>query len=123
MDVVEPYHPDRVQRQFGLIHKIPQAPIAAEKAKRLDRSYVVKYNYTTTLFEQWESHLLAPHYRGMLLNPDDPDCEPDYMEWYKKVSHPLIQNPVHNQAPEAQGRRPRGQFIVDNQDRQVILLS
>ncbi|KAH6824221.1 hypothetical protein C2S53_001248 [Perilla frutescens var. hirtella] len=64
-DIVEPYLPDRVLRQFG-------------------RGMLASF------YEQWESHKLARERQGRVAYPSWA-CSPDYQQWYEFISHPRVQ--------------------------------
>ncbi|KAK9139649.1 hypothetical protein Scep_009330 [Stephania cephalantha] len=94
MDVVEPYHPERILRQFGYVQSIPDPPYRPLEAHRCPSAnkYSVKYGFQQDNWERWRNHLLAPEVRG-----EKAEFEflatPDYLPWFLKVSHPLISNP------------------------------
>ncbi|KAK9111886.1 hypothetical protein Scep_019405 [Stephania cephalantha] len=96
MDVVEPYHPERILRQFGHVQSIPDPPYRPLEAHRgpSANKYSVKYGFQQDNWERWRNHLLAPEVRG-----DKAEFEflatPDYLPWFLKVSHPVITNPSH----------------------------
>ncbi|KAK9133268.1 hypothetical protein Scep_012796 [Stephania cephalantha] len=94
MDVVEPYHPERILRQFGHVQSIPDPPYRPLEAHRgpFANKYSVKYGFQQDNWERWRNHLLAPEVRG-----DKAEFEflatPDYLPWFLKVSHPVITYP------------------------------
>ncbi|KAK9169113.1 hypothetical protein Syun_001253 [Stephania yunnanensis] len=96
MDVVEPYHPERILRQFGHVQSIPDPPYRPLEAHRgpSANKYSVKYEFQQDNWERWRNHLLAPEVRG-----DKAEFEffvtPDYLPWFLKVSHPVITNPSY----------------------------
>ncbi|KAK9104667.1 hypothetical protein Scep_021511 [Stephania cephalantha] len=93
MDVVEPYHPERILRQFGHVQSIPDPPYRPLEAHRGPSAlkYSVKYGFQADNWERWRNHLLAPQVRG-----EKAEFEflatPDYLPWFLKVSHPLLTN-------------------------------
>ncbi|KAK9140912.1 hypothetical protein Scep_010593 [Stephania cephalantha] len=96
MDVVEPYHPERILRQFGHVQFIsdpPYRPLEAHRGISALR-YSVKYGFQQDNWERWHNHLLAPEVHG-----DKVQFEflvtPDYLLWFLKVSHPVIANPSY----------------------------
>ncbi|KAK9105279.1 hypothetical protein Scep_022123 [Stephania cephalantha] len=66
MDVVEPYHPERILRQFGHVQSIPDLPYRPLEAHRgpSANKYSVKYGFQQDNWERWRNHLLAPEVRG-----------------------------------------------------------
>ncbi|KAL7237078.1 hypothetical protein ACSBR1_020199 [Camellia fascicularis] len=51
MHIVEPYHPDRVLRQFGRVQIIPSPPLALVRASRgsTAKQYIIAYKYLDTI--------------------------------------------------------------------------
>ncbi|MCL7034271.1 hypothetical protein MKW94_022542 [Papaver nudicaule] len=93
-EVVEPYHPDRVLRQFGRFQRIPNSPYSPVDVCRPKDSngYLVGFKGKYQYWVCWQDHLLPELERGhIVIRPSD--CDPAYMEWYKTVSHPRVQNP------------------------------
>ena len=91
-DVAEPYHPDRVLRQFQMVQTIPRAPLRPNKSKRgrTAQGYIVTFGYLAQLWDQAIDHLLQNR-SCPITRPSD--CVPGYLEWYRRVSHPIVQNP------------------------------
>ncbi|KAI8567956.1 hypothetical protein RHMOL_Rhmol02G0161400 [Rhododendron molle] len=60
MIVFEPYLPDRVLRQFGLVQLVPGSPLALLRGSRGSTSvtYSVVYQYTDALWQNWRDHML-----------------------------------------------------------------
>ncbi|KAG5565581.1 hypothetical protein RHGRI_001482 [Rhododendron griersonianum] len=60
MIVVEPYLPDRVLRQFGLVQLVPGPLLAPLRGTRGSTSatYSVVYQYTDALWQNWRDHTL-----------------------------------------------------------------
>ncbi|KAL7185844.1 hypothetical protein ACSBR2_027746 [Camellia fascicularis] len=74
MHIVEPYHPDRVLRQFGRVQIIPSPPLAPVRASRgsTAKQNSIAYKYLGTIWESWENHLLSETARSLLvLHPWD----------------------------------------------------
>ncbi|KAL7235053.1 hypothetical protein ACSBR1_018521 [Camellia fascicularis] len=61
MHIVEPYHSDRVLRQFGRVQIIPLPPLAPVRASRESsaKQYIIAYKYLDTIWKSWENHLLS----------------------------------------------------------------
>ena len=95
MDVVEPYHPERFLRQLGHVQGIPVDPYRPTEAVRGPKKYQVKYNFLQENWERWRNHLLAIEDRGEKAQFEFL-ATPDYLPWYLKVSHPIIENPDHS---------------------------
>ncbi|KAL7243211.1 hypothetical protein ACSBR1_015595 [Camellia fascicularis] len=81
MHIVEPYHPDRVLRQFGRVQIIPSpslAPVRASKGSTV-KQYIIAYKYLDTIWESWENHLLSEIARSVIiLHPWD--CVQGYLD-------------------------------------------
>ncbi|KAI8572219.1 hypothetical protein RHMOL_Rhmol01G0181200 [Rhododendron molle] len=60
MTVVEPYLPDRVLRQFGLVQFVPGPPLAQLRGSRgsTAATYSVVYQYTDALWQNWRDDFL-----------------------------------------------------------------
>ncbi|KAL7246747.1 hypothetical protein ACSBR2_001790 [Camellia fascicularis] len=96
MHIVEPYHPDRVLRQFGRVQIIPSPLLAPIRASRgsTAKQYIIAYKYLDMIWESWENHLLSEIARSVLvLHPWD--CVPGYLDWFTSISHVQVQNPTH----------------------------
>lgn len=93
-DNVEPYHPDRVLRQFGKRQKVPYPPLIPNEVRRGNTSqkYKLAFHVLGGYFQYWRTHVLSAEVRGGTANPAW-ECSPDYMDWYRKFSHPIVQNP------------------------------
>ncbi|KAH6807024.1 hypothetical protein C2S51_028132 [Perilla frutescens var. frutescens] len=91
-DIVEPYLPDRVLRQFGRVQTIPHPPLDPVVFRRGKKpgQYRVVWGMLTSFYEQWESHMLARERRGRVVYPAWV-CSPDYQQWYESISHPRVQ--------------------------------
>lgn len=60
MDVIEPYHPDRVLHQFGRVQDIPSPPMEPTNCLRgaKPNQYHEDYPYIAIFWDRWENHLL-----------------------------------------------------------------
>ena len=84
--VVEPYHPKRVLRQFGYIQTIPPRPFTPPRPDC--SSLLVQY------WERWTDHLLTDHSRGRrCLYAGSGESVPEYMAWYERISHRIVTPP------------------------------
>ena len=94
MDVDEPYHPDRILRQFGRVQTIPSAPLLSIRATQGPpaNAYHIAYQYFDQVWETWNDHLLFGLNRSTPVRRSS-DCVPNYMDWYAQVSWKLLQNP------------------------------
>ncbi|XP_058216531.1 protein MAINTENANCE OF MERISTEMS-like [Rhododendron vialii] len=89
MIVVEPYLPDRVLRQFGLVQLVPGPPLAPLRGTRGSTSatYSVVYQYTNGLWQNWRDHMLHEDKR-VPVTPGIPwESHQDYLPWFRRVSH------------------------------------
>ncbi|KAH6785794.1 hypothetical protein C2S51_038249 [Perilla frutescens var. frutescens] len=70
-DIVEPYLPDRVLRQFGRVQTIPHPPLNPVVFRRGKKpgQYRVEWGMLASFYEQWESHKLARERRGRVAYP------------------------------------------------------
>ncbi|KAH6770450.1 hypothetical protein C2S52_015253 [Perilla frutescens var. hirtella] len=92
-DVVEPYLPERVLRQFGRMQTIPHPPLDPILFRRGKKpgQYRVVWGMLASFFEQWESHKLSPERRGRVAHPAWA-CFPEYLQWYCSISYLRVQN-------------------------------
>jgi len=91
--VVEAYHPERVLRQFGIVQRIPGPPLIPAHVSRLrtGAGYKVKFSfYAQSLWGRAHDHLLRDR-AEVVTRPSD--TVPGYLEWYRQVSHPIVQPP------------------------------
>ncbi|PRQ32170.1 putative protein-serine/threonine phosphatase [Rosa chinensis] len=94
LDIVEPYYPDRVLRQFGRVQTIPRNPYTPSRVRRVSdsKSYKVVYEYFDGLWQRWRDHVLADANRSTPVKFSY-DCTPEYLSWYQKITHPYVQHP------------------------------
>ncbi|XP_062000152.1 protein MAIN-LIKE 1-like isoform X2 [Rosa rugosa] len=94
LDIVEPYYPDRVLRQFGRVQTIPCNPYTPSRVRRVSdsKSYKVVYEYFDGLWQRWRDHVLADANRSTPVKFSY-DCTPEYLSWYQKITHPYVQHP------------------------------
>lgn len=94
--IIEPYMPDRVTRQVGLIQTIPRDPIRPDVACRAVsvKQYKVKFSPQAT--KDWENfiaceqHSLRTAGKQKLTSSDSLTCTNDYFQWFVTHSHPFI---------------------------------
>ncbi|XP_028097081.1 serine/threonine-protein phosphatase 7 long form homolog [Camellia sinensis] len=93
LDVVEPYHPDRVLRQFGRVQTIPDAPLAPSRGARgnISARYTVMYRYLDRMWEAWDNHVLSAQRRSTPVRQPW-QCVPGYMDWYKNIAHLYVEH-------------------------------
>lgn len=96
MDIIKSYHPDRVLRCFARVQTIPPSPVALIRATRgaTIAQYWIAYNYLDQIWERWHNHILsALQHSRPVLHPWD--CIPNYMDWFVRMSHMIVQNLAH----------------------------
>ncbi|KAM7531213.1 hypothetical protein LguiB_034623 [Lonicera macranthoides] len=94
-DIAEPHYPDRVLRQFGRVQTIPTMPmIQPSKLTRGKTAQAYKVVYSVNRWQQnnWSNHLLNEAQRSVPVKFPW-ECEPNYMDWFLKITHPFIQAP------------------------------
>lgn len=99
LNVVEPYHPNRVLRQFGRVQTIPSAPIppATINARRGTTSTTytrVRYHFLESMWENWYNHVISDEHRSVPLAQSFLSCTDDYMVWYREQCVVRVQNPA-----------------------------
>lgn len=94
---MEPYHPDRVLRQFGYVQTIPYVPIAPGVPRKETQQTAAIWGVLVKYFVQWDSHVLSDERLGRPARPAG-QCDPSYLEWYYTHSHPIVQDPDRRSA-------------------------
>lgn len=107
MDVVEPYHPDRVLRQFGYVQTIPRYPLVADIVERGEtaQKYRIFWAALGDLFDIRDSFVLSTQRRGRRAEPAWESSD-DYLEWYQRLCHPFVQNPERRSVYASSSTRP-----------------
>ena len=116
MHIVEPYHPDRVLRQFGKVQTIPSPLLGLVQASRgsTAKQYIIAYKYLDTIWESWENHLLFETARSVpVLHPWD--CVSCYLDWFTSISHVQVQNLTH-----CSKYNPRTETSIDYRQLQLV---
>ncbi|XP_028081231.1 protein MAIN-LIKE 2-like [Camellia sinensis] len=93
LDVVEPYYPDRVLRQFGRVQTILDAPLAPSRGARgnISARYTVMYRYLDKIWEAWDNHVLSEQRRSTPVRQPW-ECVPGYMDWYKNITYLYVEH-------------------------------
>lgn len=91
-DIVEPYMPDRVLRQFGFVQTIPQERIVPylEVRPETGKGYKVRFH---SVEDRWESRHDATSrvsLAGRIPAPDPWTVSADYMDWFSSRCHPFV---------------------------------
>jgi len=96
MDIVEPYHPERVLRQFDRVQIIPPLSIPPSHCRRgySAKQYRLSYNSVDYFWERWRNHVLSKEEKSVPVTYQWETID-QYMDWYLHISHPVIQNPTH----------------------------
>ncbi|KAG5548617.1 hypothetical protein RHGRI_014086 [Rhododendron griersonianum] len=114
MSYVEPYLPDRVLRQFGLLQRIPADPIAPQRASRGQHIYHVVYEWTEGFWSSPDYHLV-PEDKRERTPPGIPwACTDDYIPWLSVFSHQRVGRglpPVGGRV--RQGREEQVRVVLD----------
>ncbi|KAF7143626.1 hypothetical protein RHSIM_Rhsim05G0087700 [Rhododendron simsii] len=89
MSVLEPYLPDRVLRQFGMVQLVPGPPLVPLRGSRgaNSHSYSVVYAYTDGQWENWRDHVMNADKRVAIQHGVPWESHPDYLPWFLTVSH------------------------------------
>jgi len=84
--------PERVLRQFGYEQSIPSSPMAAEApgAHVIDQRWL-----------QFDHHMVT----GLRVASSPSACVPEYMSWFRTVSHPYIHKGEFGDRPSVVPRR------------------
>lgn len=86
MNIVEPYMPDRVLRQFSLIQLIPGSPLAPSRDTAGASRSSVPYMVSENIWENWRDHLVNDSMR-VKVKPGVPwESHLDYLPWFRRVS-------------------------------------
>ena len=66
VDIVEPYHPKKVLRQFGQVQIIlSPIPPAHSRRRYSSKQYRLSYNSVDHFWERWRSHILSKEERSV----------------------------------------------------------
>ncbi|KAI8541722.1 hypothetical protein RHMOL_Rhmol08G0084200 [Rhododendron molle] len=84
MAVLEPYLPDKVLRQFGMVQLVPGPPLVPLVPLRGSRggnshSYTVVYAYTDGQWENWRDHVINADKRVPIQLGVPWESHPDYL--------------------------------------------
>ncbi|KAG5541298.1 hypothetical protein RHGRI_021212 [Rhododendron griersonianum] len=114
MSYVEPYLPNRVLRQFGLLQRIPADPITPQRASRGQHTYHVVYEWTEGFWSSPDYHLV-PEDKRERTPPGIPwACTNDYIPWLSVFSHQRVGRglpPVGGRV--RQGREEQVRVVLD----------
>ncbi|KAK3169157.1 hypothetical protein Dsin_000061 [Dipteronia sinensis] len=92
LDKIEPYHPERVLRQFDLVQTIPPDPLLSLRVKSRTISEVC--TIWDQSWDKWDSHLLSSSARGEVISYPS-ECCYNYLDWFGRISHVMVQHPCH----------------------------
>ncbi|KAL7251143.1 hypothetical protein ACSBR1_013052 [Camellia fascicularis] len=89
LDVVEPYHPEKVLKQFGRVQTIPPTPLDPVLVVRgvTAGRYRVMYQYLYQIWESWDNHVLSARMRNTPIR-HPADCRIDHT---LRIAHPIIE--------------------------------
>ncbi|KAG5540873.1 hypothetical protein RHGRI_020946 [Rhododendron griersonianum] len=111
---VEPYLPDRVLRQFGLLQRIPADPIAPQRASRGQHTYHVVYEWTEGFWSSPDYHLVPEDKRERTPPGIPRACTDDYIPWLSVFSHQRVGRglpPIGGRV--RQGREEQVRVVLD----------
>lgn len=93
--IIEPYASDRVTRQFGFVQTIPADLPPPDRVHRpADARFYDVGHPPTTASWSWHYFSRVALRVAELIPAIDPWADtPDYVPWFRTVSHPIIQNP------------------------------
>lgn len=84
--ISEPYHPNRVVRQFGRVQDKPCAPICPQfSSRKKTKSYIARYDTRDSAFLNFKEYLLDEEMRGPKATVKG-QCTPEYDAWYTSVA-------------------------------------
>ena len=95
LDIVEPYMPDRVVRQFGRVQSRPLDPIEPRITHRgmggRGKGHIVQLTFDDS-WDGWDD--LDQHVCAYILGSPEAipewEVEKGYIEWFTRVSHPYV---------------------------------
>lgn len=92
-DIAEPYYPNRVLCQFGIVQRIPTNSMAPRKCRRgkIANQYTIEFDNSYWYSENWQDHVLFM--KSQSTHVIDPlNCTAKYMSRYLSISHPIVQH-------------------------------
>lgn len=113
LNIIEPYMPERISRQFGRVQRIPGRVIEPYSCvyRKNPRSYKKACGSSDAQWDIPAAHRLNADFLGPLATHSTSSVSPDYMEWFRRVSHVRVTNP---DGPNGQLPPPRPtQFAID----------
>jgi hypothetical protein len=103
--------PERVLRQFGHVQGIPRDP-AVSATPGLGHAMIDR-----VWLEELEMRMIDEDMRGRVVtNPWD--CEPGYIAWFYRVSHPIMRPVIAEQQPP---RPPNLEVLIEEQARNDLV--
>ncbi|KAF7129007.1 hypothetical protein RHSIM_Rhsim10G0126300 [Rhododendron simsii] len=117
MSYVEPYLPDRVLRQFGLLQRIPANPIAPSFASRGQHKYDVVYEWNEGFWSSSDYHLVPEDKRERVPLGIPWACTEDYLPWLRVFSHPRV---GRGPGRLRQGREAQVRAVLDVVQRALV---
>ena len=96
MDIVEPYHLERVLWQVDRVQIIPPLPIPPSHYRRgyNAKQYRLSYNSVDHFWERWRNYVWSEEEKSMPVTYQWEAID-QYTDWYLHISHSVIQNLAH----------------------------
>ncbi|KAL8546670.1 hypothetical protein ACS0TY_006409 [Phlomoides rotata] len=113
-NVVEPYMPDRVLRQFSYVQTIPENPLISRVKRRGGNYKRTKYYWGAfaDYFQMWDTHLLTDERLGEQCQ--HPCFADGYMDWFLSNSRPFVSNPqIKTLSPHEYPHHPEPRHKID----------
>ena len=107
MDMLEPYHPERVLRQFGRPQHIPPPPIPEQGGHRTKtaRDQIVTYHSRYDLWDRRGEAILADIWSLPIANSPWESVE-GYLNWYIRNCKPYVIRASYNADPDPTAQPP-----------------
>lgn len=123
-DICEPYHPDRVLRQFGYVQSIPLGPLVPDKESRgsSGRGYnLVFKGISEASYSSWRHPDKRMDISELQRVNRGWECDDDYLKWFQGCSHRIVHPPQEQSQTSAPLLANISEWVSSIQDYSISL--